>query len=199
VRRLEALTGAAARAYLADHDAHLREAAAVLKTKPEEVVTRVKALVDERRKLERQLAAARRQIALGPGAGAGAGAGCSDQAGALRKIGNIKLMARIVEGVQPKDLRGLVDDGKKQLGSGVVAIVAVSDEGKAAMVVGVTKDLVASLNAVDLVKAGAVALGGSGGGGRPDMAQAGGPHGDQGQAALEAVGEKIRECGSGKD
>ena len=195
VRRLEALTGAAARAYLADHDAHLREAAAVLKTKPEEVVTRVKALVDERRKLERQLAAARRQIALGPGAGAG----CSDQAGALRKIGNIKLMARIVEGVQPKDLRGLVDDGKKQLGSGVVAIVAVSDEGKAAMVVGVTKDLVASLNAVDLVKAGAVALGGSGGGGRPDMAQAGGPHGDQGQAALEAVGEKIRECGSGKD
>ena len=96
---------------------------------------------------------------------------------ALRTVGAVTMFARTVHGIQPKDLRGLVDDGKRQIKSGVVAIVGVTDEGKAGIVVGVTDDLTAKYSAVDLVKVGAVALGGQGGGGRPDMAQAGGPNG----------------------
>ena len=96
-----------------------------------------------------------------------------------------------VQGVAPKDLRGLVDDGKKQLGSGIVAIVGVSDEGKAGLVVGVTEDLTAAYDAVELVKVGAEALGGKGGGGRPDLAQAGGPDGARAEEALEAIAARI--------
>ena len=91
-------------------------------------------------------------------------------------------MTRVVQGLKPKDLRGLVDDGKKQVGSGIVAIVGVTEDGKAGLAVGVTEDLASRINAVDLVKAGAEALGGKGGGGRPDMAQAGGPDGSKAEA-----------------
>ena len=98
-------------------------------------------------------------------------------AGGVREAGGVKLLARAVEGVETKDLKSLVDDGKKQLGSGVVAIVGVSEDGKAGIVVGVTADLTSRFNAVDLVRKGSEALGGKGGGGRPDMAQAGGPDG----------------------
>jgi alanyl-tRNA synthetase len=105
----------------------------------------------------------------------------------VRDVAGIKLMARAVSGISPKDLPGLIDEGKKQLGSGIIAIVAVSDEGRAGIAVGVTEDLKSRFNAVELVKKGAEALGGKGGGGRPDMAQAGGPDGSKADAALKAV------------
>ena len=105
----------------------------------------------------------------------------------VRAVGDVKLMARTVSGIDLKDLRSLADEGKKQVGSGVVAIVGVTEDGKAGIVVGVTNDLVARFNAVDLVRKGAEALGGKGGGGRPDMAQAGGPDGSKADAALAAV------------
>jgi len=106
-------------------------------------------------------------------------------------VGQVKMLARTVHGIAPKDLRGLVDDGKKQIGSGVVAIIGITDEGKAGIVVGVTEDLTRSVSAVELVKAGAEALGGVGGGGRPDMAQAGGPDGSRAEAALSAIADRL--------
>ncbi len=182
VRRVEALTGDVARAHLARSDDMLREAAGVLKTRPDDVVDRLKTLVEEKRQIERQLADAKRQIALGGGGGGGAAAG-----EAPRQIGNVMFLSRMVEGLNPKDLRGLVDEGKKQVGSGVVAIVGVTEDGKAGLAVGVTADLTGTVSAVDLVKAGAEALGGKGGGGRPDMAQAGGPDGAKAGDALKAI------------
>jgi alanyl-tRNA synthetase len=188
VRRIEALTAEGAREYLVRQDARLRELAGVLRTKPDDVVERVKALLEERKQLERQLTDAKRQIALGAGAVAN-GAVAADSA--IRAVGDIKLLARTVQGLNPKDLRGLIDDGKKQVGSGVVAIVGVTDDGKAGLAVGVTEDLTRRISAVDLVKAGAEALGGKGGGGRPDMAQAGGPDGSKAEAALKAIEARL--------
>ena len=118
---------------------------------------------------------------------AGSGGNGAAVASAVREVGNVKLMARAVEGVETKDLKSLVDDGKKQIGSGVVAIVGVTGDGKAGVVVGVTSDLTARYNAVDLVRVASEALGGKGGGGRPDMAQAGGPDGAKADAALSAI------------
>jgi len=111
---------------------------------------------------------------------------------AIRDVGEVKFIGRAVSGIAPKDLKGLADDGKRAVGSGVVAIVGVNDDGKAGIVVGVTDDLTSRFNAVDLVRRGAEALGGKGGGGRPDMAQAGGPDGGKAEAALAAVVEAIR-------
>jgi alanyl-tRNA synthetase len=189
VRRLEALTGEGARAYLDEQDVRVREAAGILKTRPEDVVERLKQLVEERRSLEKQLADAKRQIALGGGGGAGAGAAANGEA--IRSVGNVKLLARTVQGLNPKDLRGLIDDGKKQVGSGIVAVVGVTEDGKAGLAVGVTDDLVKTWSAVDLVKVGAEALGGKGGGGRPDMAQAGGPDGTKAGDALKAIEARL--------
>ncbi len=180
VRRLEALTGEAARKYLAAQERRLRAIAMTLKVRPEDAAERVAALVDERRKLERDLADARKKLAMGGGASNGADTG-------IREIGSIKFLGRAVEGLAAKDLKSLADDGKKALGSGVVAIVAVADDGKAGIVVGVTPDLTERFSAVDLVRLGAEALGGRGGGGRPDMAQAGGPDGAKADAALAAI------------
>jgi alanyl-tRNA synthetase len=139
--------------------------------------------MDERKKLERDLSEARKKLAMG-GGGAGNSAAA---AGGVREVGDVKLMARAVEGVETKDLKSLVDDGKKQIGSGVVAIVGVTEDGKAGVVVGVTADLTSRFSAVELVKIASVALGGKGGGGRPDMAQAGGPDGAKADAALKAI------------
>jgi alanyl-tRNA synthetase len=120
------------------------------------------------------------------GGGAAASNGSAAAAG-VREVGDVKLMARAVEGIEMKDLKGLADDGKKQLGSGVVAIVGVTGDGKAGVVVGVTSDLTSRFNAVDLARVASVVLGGKGGGGRPDMAQAGGPDGAKAGAALSAI------------
>ena len=180
VRRVEALTGRSARAN-ANHLAALAKAtASELRVPIDEAPARVAALLDERKRLERELSEAKKKLAMG-------GGGKAEGADGMRAVGDIKLMARTVEGIDLKDLRSLADEGKKAVGSGVVAIVGVTEDGKAGIVVGVTNDLVARFNAVDLVRKGAEALGGKGGGGRPDMAQAGGPDGSKAGAALAAV------------
>ncbi len=181
VRRIEALTADGARDYLAAQDARMRELAGMLRTKSEDVVGRVSALAEERKQLERQLADAKRQLAMG---GGGSTVAADD---AIRDVAGTKLFARSVEGLNPKDLRGLVDNGKEQVGSGVVAIVGVTEDGKAGIAVGVTSDLTDRFSAVDLVRTGSAALGGKGGGGRPDMAQAGGPDGSKAADALKAI------------
>jgi len=158
-------------------------AASVLRVTPADVVHRIETLLDERKKLERELADAKRQLALGGGAAKG-DEGISD-------AGGIKLMTRIVTGIAPKDLKGLVDDGKAKLGSGVVALVGLNDEGRAGLIVGVTPDLTQRFNAVDLVRIGSEILGGKGGGGRPDMAQAGGPDASKADAALAAIRQAV--------
>ncbi len=185
VRRIEALTGERARSYLVEQDARIRELASLLRTRPEDSVARVAQLIDERRALERQIAELKKQVALGAG-GAVAGPLIED-------VGGVQVLARQVQGLDPKDLRGLVDDGKRQLGSGIVVVVGPTEDGKAGVAVGVTGDLAGRFNAVDLVKAAAVALGGKGGGGRADMAQAGGPDGSKAAEALSAVRDAIVE------
>jgi alanyl-tRNA synthetase len=185
VRRIEALTGEAARLWLQGRDDRLREAAAALKASPDEVPARVLALVEERRRLERELAEAKKALALGGGGGAAAPAG-------PEQVGGVNFVGQILDGLDPKALRGAVDEAKARVGSAVVAFVAVN-EGRAAIAVGVTDDLTGSLNAVDLVKRGVAALGGQGGGGRPDMAQGGGPDGGNAAAAIEAVKGALAE------
>jgi alanyl-tRNA synthetase len=182
VRRIEALTGQTARK-AANHIIGIAKAAsAELRAQVEDVPERITALLDDRKRLERELSDARRKLAMGGGARADGG---------VRQVGDIKLFARAVSGIEIKDLKSLADDGKKEVGSGVVAIVGVTEEGKAGIVVGVTADLVPRFNAVELVRRGAEALGGKGGGGRPDMAQAGGPDGGKAQAALDAIAAAI--------
>jgi alanyl-tRNA synthetase len=183
VRRVEALTGRAARKTANGIAQIAKAASAELKVPLEDMPGRIAALLDDRKRLERDLSEARRKLAMGGGARSG------DDG--MRQVGNIKLLARAVTGIEIKDLKSLADDGKKQVGSGVVAIVGVTGEGKAGIVVGVTADLVARFNAVDLVRRGAEALGGKGGGGRPDMAQAGGPDGAKAEAALDAIAAAI--------
>jgi alanyl-tRNA synthetase len=182
VRRLEALTGRAAR----KHSNALARAASetaneLLRVNVTDMPARVSQLLDERKKLERELGEAKKKLAMG-----GGGAATSGDDG-VRAVGDVKLLARAVEGIDPKDLRSLADEGKKRIGSGVVAIVGKTEDGKAGIVVGVTPDLTKRFSAVDLVRAGAEALGGKGGGGRPDMAQAGGPDGAKADAALAAI------------
>ncbi|MGZ3311081.1 MAG: DHHA1 domain-containing protein, partial [Xanthobacteraceae bacterium] len=180
VRRIEALSGTSARK-LAHHWGDLAKAAsAELKVPLEEMPGRLAQVLDERRRLERELSEAKKKLAMGGGTRAQGSDG-------VRVVGDVRLLARAVEGIDLKDLRSLADEGKKQVGSGVVAIVGVSEEGKAGVVVGVTADLTGRFSAVDLVRKGAEALGGKGGGGRPDMAQAGGPDGSKAEDALKAI------------
>ena len=185
VRRIEALTGNHARKHANDTIALAKTAAAELRTTLDDMPARIAALMEERKKLERDLSDARKKLAMGGGAGASNGSAAG--AAGVREVGDVKLMARAVEGIEMKDLKSLADDGKKQLGSGVVAIVGVTGDGKAGVVVGVTSDLTSRYNAVDLVRVASEALGGKGGGGRPDMAQAGGPDGAKANAALSAI------------
>jgi alanyl-tRNA synthetase len=185
VRRIEALTGNHARKHANDTIALAKSAASELRTTLDDMPARIAALMEERKKLERDLSDARKKLAMGGGAAASNGAAVG--VAGVREVGNVKLLARAVEGIEMKDLKSLADDGKKQLGSGVVAIVGVTGDGKAGVVVGVTPDLVARFNAVDLVRVASEALGGKGGGGRPDMAQAGGPDGAKADAALTAI------------
>jgi alanyl-tRNA synthetase len=181
VRRIEALTGKAARKAANKQLQVVKAAAAELKVPLEEMPGRIGALLDERKKFERDLSDARKKLAMG------GGARDASDSGDVRQVNGVKLLARAVSGVELKDLRSLADEGKRQVGSGVVVIVATAEDGKAGIVVGVTDDLIKRFNAVDLVKKGAEALGGKGGGGRPDMAQAGGPDGSKADAALKAV------------
>jgi alanyl-tRNA synthetase len=181
VRRLEALTGRAARKSANGIIQVAKAASAELRAPLEEMPQRLAGLLDDRKRLERELAETKKKLAMG---GGGAGPSAAD---GVRSVGDIKLLARSVSGIDIKDLKSLVDEGKKQVGSGIVAIVGVTGDGKAGIVVGVTPDLTARYSAVDLVRKGAEVLGGKGGGGRPDMAQAGGPDGSKADAALAAV------------
>ncbi|MCP5411631.1 MAG: alanine--tRNA ligase [Alphaproteobacteria bacterium] len=183
VRRIEALTSEHARRYLSGQAGIARDAAAAIKTPLGELSARVAQLAEDRRKLERELAEAKKQLAL-----AGPAKGGDDS----ETIAGIKAVLKLVEGVSPKDLKSLADGAKGQIGSGVVAFVAAAD-GKASVVVGVTDDLTAKISAVDLVRAAAEALGGKGGGGRPDMAQAGGPGDGDVKVALDAIRAKLGE------
>jgi alanyl-tRNA synthetase len=184
VRRLEALTGEAARQWLTDREAKLREVAAGLKSSPEEVPARVAALVEDRKRLERELADAKKALATG-------GGGKADTAGP-EQVGGRAFLGQVVEGLDPKDLRSTVDTMKQRVGSGIAALVAVND-GRASVAVGVTDDLAKQVSAVELVKAAVAALGGQGGGGRPDMAQGGGPDGSKANDALTAVREALEK------
>jgi alanyl-tRNA synthetase len=178
VRRLEALTRDAARHRLNQEARAFTEIAQRLRSAPGEAAERLDALIDDRRRLERELADARRKLAMGGGAAG---------EDAARDVAGVKFYGRAVEGVDMKDLKSLADEAKPKVGSGVVAIVGAGADGKASLVVAVTPDLTSRFNAVDLVRLGAAALGGKGGGGRPDMAQAGGPDGARAKEALAAV------------
>jgi alanyl-tRNA synthetase len=186
VRRLEAFTGKTARKSANNIIQIAKAASAELKTSLEDMPARVAGLLDERKKLERELSEARKKLAMGGGGGSAKAGGDG-----VRMVGDVKLLARAVSGVDIKDLKSLADEGKKQVGSGVVALVGVTEEGKAGIVVAVTDDLTARFSAVDLVRKGAEVLGGKGGGGRPDMAQAGGPDGSKAEAALAAIEQAL--------
>ncbi|MEP2235163.1 MAG: alanine--tRNA ligase [Alteripontixanthobacter sp.] len=180
VRRIEALTGEAARQWLVRREEALKAIASTIKASPDEAAERVAALVKERKMLDRELADAKRQFALAGGGGTG------DSGPADEKIGYIAFTGQVIDGLNPKDLRGLLDEAKQRMGSGIAAIAATND-GRAAFAVGVTEDLTGQYDAVALVRLGVEALGGKGGGGRPDMAQGGGPDASQAAAALDAV------------
>ncbi|OAO01168.1 alanine--tRNA ligase [Sphingomonadales bacterium EhC05] len=180
VRRIEALTGEAARLWLMDRDNKLKMIAASLKASPDEAAERVAMLVEERKKLDRELAEAKKALALAGDGGGTSGAAESEQ------IGDVSFVGQVINGLNPKELRGIVDDSKKTLSSGVSALIAVND-GRATVAVGVTADLTDRWNAVELVQAGVAAVGGKGGGGRPDMAQGGGPDGAKAEDAIAAI------------
>ena len=179
VRRIEALTGEAARLFMAEQEARLKAAAAAMKVRPDEVPARIEAWAEERRKLERELAEAKKALAL-------AGPATGSSAATAESIGGIGFIGQVIDGLDAKNLRGLVDEAKQALGSGVAVLVAVN-EGRASVAVGVTDDLKGSRSAVDFVRLASAALGGQGGGGRPDFAQAGGPDGAKAADAIAAV------------
>jgi alanyl-tRNA synthetase len=180
VRRIEAVAGNAAEAHVRHQIDLLNQAASVMKVRPEDLPARLQSLVDGQRRIERELSDARKALAL---AGGGSGPGAD---GEVREIAGVKMIGRVLNGVPGKDLKGMADEYKKKLGSGVVALIGV-EEGKASAVVGVTDDLAKSLSAVELVRAGVAQLGGKGGGGRPDMAQGGGPDASKASEALKAI------------
>jgi alanyl-tRNA synthetase len=177
VRRLEAMTGEAARLWLTDREDKLKDVAAQLRANPDEVPARVAALADSVRKLEKELAETKKALALGGGAGGSA---------EPEDVGGIKFLGQTFDGLDPKELRGLANDAKQQLGSGIAAFVTVND-GRASVLVTVTDDLTARFSAVDLVRTGVETLGGQGGGGKPEMAQGGGPDGSKAGEAIAAI------------
>jgi alanyl-tRNA synthetase len=182
VRRIEVLTGAAAEEYVRTEETALQAAAGALRVAPAAVPERIAALVEERKKLERELADARKALASGGGTAA--------EGPEFKEIAGVRYAAKAFDGVPPRDLKPMADEMKKKIGTGVVALTTAS-EGKASIVVGVTADLTGRFDAVDLVRVGSAKLGGKGGGGRPDMAQAGGPDPAGAEAALSAIEEAL--------
>jgi alanyl-tRNA synthetase len=180
VRRIEAMTGEGARQWLVGREEALKAAAGVIRAAPEEVPARLAALMDERKRLEKELAEAKKALALS-GGGSSGGAAAADET-----VAGVIFSGQVLEGLDPKELRPLLDAAKQRLGSGVAAIIAVND-GKASIAAAVTDDLTGRFSAVDLVRAGVAVLGGKGGGGRPDMAQGGGPDGAKAAEAMAAV------------
>ncbi len=188
VQRIEAKTGMAARRHLNAEARVLRDLSGLLRAPVEDASERLAAVLEERKKLERELTEARKKLAMG-------GGGSAEQP--VREIAGVKYFSRAVSGVEMKDLKSLADEAKQTVGSGIVAIVGISEDGRAGVVVAVTPDLTARFNAVDFVRLAAEKLGGKGGGGRPDMAQAGGPDGAAADAALAAIGELLQQRAAG--
>jgi alanyl-tRNA synthetase len=188
VRRVEALTGETARAYLNARDERLREAATALKTTPDEVPARVVALLEERRRLERELADAKKALAMGGGKGDAAGP---------EQIAGTAFIGQVLDGFDAKGLRSAVDDAKQRLGGSGVAVVVAVNDGRASIAVGVTDDLTGRVTAVDLLRRAVTVLGGQGGGGRPDMAQGGGPDGTRAIDAIDAIRTALAEAATG--
>jgi alanyl-tRNA synthetase len=184
VRRIEALTAKGAFANFVAQEKQLKTIAATLKTSPSDAFSRVASLLEERKKLERELSEVKKKLAMGGGEKQGAS---SD----IKEISGIRFLGKSLSGISPRDLKGLVDEGKKTIGSGIIVIAAISEDGKGAIVVGVSDDLTDKYSAVDLVRIGSAAMGGKGGGGRPDMAQAGGPDGAKAQIAIEEIAKKL--------
>jgi len=187
VRRIEAVTGQIARVFLSEHSAQLQNMATAMKTTPHEAAERLRQILEERRALEKELAEAKRQLAL-----AGGRAVSTQAQNEHDTINGMNFMARIVQDVNPRDLKPLTDAAKNQLGSGIVTFINVDEDNKASIVVGVTDDLTDKISAVELVRLAAVALGGKGGGGRADMAQAGGPDGGQAEQALIVIKQALQ-------
>jgi alanyl-tRNA synthetase len=188
VRRIEAVAAAAAEAWVVEQDKTLKDAATALRIGPAELPSRVAGLVDERKRLEREIADLRKKLATGGGAG-------GESQPAAKQVAGVAFSGRLLPDVPGKDLKGIADAMKKQIGSGVIAVVSTMD-GKANVVVGVTDDLTARISAVDLVKAGAAAVGGKGGGGRPDLAQAGGPDAGSASKVLAAIEDDLARLAS---
>ena len=182
IRRVEALTGQNALAYLENQEASLQQAAQILKSSPAEVTERIKSLTDEKKRLEQEVSTLRKQLVTG-----GADASSNDD---ITEVNGVKFVGKVLENFPTKDLKSMADDFKKKIGSGVVALIATND-GKASIVVAVTSDLTDKINAVDLVKLGAQALGGKGGGGRPDMAQAGGSNPEAANDAVNKISDSL--------
>jgi len=183
VRRIEAVTGASALAYYDEQEQALLRTAGVLKVPPLDVPSRVASLLEDRKNIERELSDLRKKLATGGGAG--------QPASDVKDVNGIKFAPKLLNGMPAKELKGLADELKNSMGSGVVALIAIND-GKVSLVVGVTEDLATKISAVDLVRAGSAAVGGKGGGGRSDMAQAGGPDAANAQAALDAIETALR-------
>ena len=182
IRRIEALTGEAARLWLVGRETQLKSVAAMMKTAPDEVVARIETLMSERKRLEKELSEAKNALALSGGGGAKA---------EVEQIGSATFIGQIISGIEPKALRGLADDHMKAIGSGIVAIIA-ANENSNTVVIAVSPEWQGTLSAPDLVRAATEAMGSQGGGGRPDMAQGGGPAGAElAQAALHAIRAKI--------
>jgi alanyl-tRNA synthetase len=181
VRRIEAITGQGLLAHLYAQEDIIESLAEILKATPKNMVERVQKLQEERKRLERELVLARQSSLMGN----------TSQANENRKIGNISYVGQVLTNVPAKDLKPMVDQFKQKLGSGFIVLASIQD-GQASIVVGVTKDLCDRFNAVDYVRIGAEILGGTGGGGRPDMAQAGGPNGDKADLALKTIEEKLK-------
>jgi alanyl-tRNA synthetase len=186
VRRIEAKTGMEARRYLRSQAHRLRDVAGLLKTPEDEAAKRLSALIEDHRKLERELTEARKKLAMGGGEAAG-------PSQSLQEVGGVKFFGRTVSGIEMKDLKSLADEAKQTLGSGVVTIVGIAEDGKAGVVTGVTADLTDRFDAVELVRTASIKLGGKGGGGRRDLAQGGGPEGGAAEAAIEAVRQSLRQ------
>ncbi len=180
VRRIEAVAGQTALNYLSQQEQQLFQAASILKTTPAEVTTRVQSLLDEKKKLEQEVSNLRRKLASG-------GATAGDEA---KEIGGVKFIGKVLNDFPAKDLKPMADEMKAKIGSGIIALIA-TEEGKASVVIGVTKDMTDTYNAVELVKIAAEALGGKGGGGRPDMAQAGGTNAGAAGDAIAAIEKKL--------
>ena len=178
VRRVEALTGMNALKWFAEQEARVNDIAGILKASPAEVVERVRSLADDRKKLEVEVGNLRRQLATGGGSG--------NAATETKTIAGVKFAGKVLADFPAKDLKPMVDDLKQKLGSGIIALISTED-GKASIVVGITDDLTKKFSAVDLVKTGVEILGGKGGGGRPDMAQGGGPNAAAANDAVSAI------------